>query len=397
MINFSRRRNHAWLQAIKIMRLIFNGGGFPILVGICLILFYISYTRLLEILSPDIWITPWMALFISIFMTFSPFRTWIQTADLTFLLPMEHKLSNYFKSCLKYNILIQMLRTSLLFFLLYPLYRFQLGDSKSYLITFLLLMGYQIIHTWFTWYQIKVGTPWTKWVLLGYNFLFMIVLLENIWYLSMGMGLGLFAFLLYLRKIIPTHPWPWRVLVTHEQKRVAFYQKIASWFIDLPGKQKAIQQRNIWIFLLRLFEQQPRSFSYLYWRRFIRDRDYFMPYIHLLGMTTLMMWILSNPYIVLAIFVTSLAIFSIQFLTLKNTELYPVWIRLYPKSIKKGLSQVSLVLLGLQSTLLSSIVWLITNQFLFSMTLLAIGWGYNLIYSYWYLPYRQRKDAYSPD
>src|SRR5690606_11750903 len=226
----------------------------------------------------------------------------------------------------------------------------------------LILMSYQIIHTGWTWYQMKLGIPWIKWVLLGYNFLFIMVLLERIWVLSIVMGGGLLAFLLYVRKILPTFPWPWRILVAHEQKRMAFYQRIASWFMDLPGSQKTIHPKKFLIFLLRQFERQPRSFAFLYWRRFIRDQDYLMPYLHLLWSMPLLMSILSNLDMISAIFVISLVIFSIQYLTLKNTELYPIWIRLYPKPIKKGFSQVSLVLLGLQSTLLASMAWIITHH-----------------------------------
>lgn len=389
---FYERRNRSWIQALKIIRLISSSSGFPILVGILLILLYMGYVQLLELLHPPFPIELILALLIAWSITFSTFRTWLQKPDTIFLLPMEDKLTHYFQASLRYNRLLHFLKISLILILLYPFFSISLNNSFVILIFFLLIVTYQVIYTRLCWDLLKIGNKWLKWGLFFFHFLCIDSLLEKRWILFAFSSIILFSVLISIRKSTPFYPWPWTLLINLEQKRVSLYHNMASWFIDLPRKKQVVKRRTFLVGFLQLFEKkQPPVFSYLYWRRFLRDDDYLYPYLRLLLFFSILIMILSHPYFILFLYTISLFLTAIQLPTLANADQYPIWMKLYPKQTEKGLSHVSFPLLGLQSTLLSIIAWLVYPQWLFSFYLFLSGWLFTMGYGLLYLPYKEQQ------
>lgn len=391
MVIFQKRRNHSWLYAIKIIRLIASGGGFPILVGFLFILSMFSYAKLLQLLTPSPLVLLALALLIAWIIQTSPYRTWIQSPDLIFLLPMEQKLQNYFWSCLRYNLLMQCIRTGLLFLLLLPIYRLHHENSLIFWLSLLILIAYQALHTSFAWYRIKLHSKWFELALLAFHVLFVFLLLTKHWLWLIVCTAILFTVYFYLQKIIPFYPWPWQTMIKQEQQRIRFYQRIASWFIDLPNQTQTIQPRKWLIALLQIFEKrQTNPLKFLFWRRFIRDRDYLLPYLRGIVFALVMMLIIRHPYLILLIYLLSLTLFAVQFPTLANPNQYPIWLRLYPKRLEKGLTQIALVLIGIQTMLLSIMTWVILD-FKWALGLYLLGWLFNLIYSLVYVRYKEQQ------
>ncbi len=388
---FQERRNHSWIQALRIMRLISSSSGFPILVGLLLILLYAGYRQLFQLLHPSFPINPILAGCIAWSITFSFFRTWLQKPDLLFLLPMEHKLKPYFQASLRYNRLFHGFRISLILILLYPFLVRSLTNSLMILLFFLLIMGYQMIYTRICWDLLTVEHKWIQWGLFCFHFLCIDALLEQWWILFAFSSVMLLVLLLWIRRSTPFYPWPWTLMIHLEQKRVSFYNSMASWFMELPRKKSVIKQRKVLVNLLRRFERRPSVFSYLYWRRFLRDDEYLYPYLRLFIFSSVLMVFLPNPYLMLFLYIFSLILTAIHLSTLTNRDQYPLWIALYPKPTESGLTQISLTLLGLQSVFLSVIAGFVHSKWWFGGGLFLLGGLFIATYHWFYLPHSQQQ------
>jgi ABC-2 type transport system permease protein len=303
---------------------------------------------------------------------------------------MEHRLQPYFWAALRYNVFWQCLRTGLLFAAMLPLYETHLGARWTFWISLLILLCYQALHTVYAWYRLRYRSFWLTISFYIVHFVFFSLLLAQQWIWLPLIALAIFGSYVFLQKRQPLHPWPWLVMIVAERRRVAFYQKFASWFIDLPRREQTIKPRRYLVRLLQIFERRTHPLTFLYWRRFLRDSDYLSPYLWGLLAAGSVMWLFPQPAVLIVGLLVGQLLFILQFRDLANSEQYPIWLQLYPRQEQGGLPPIALTLLALQGTILALNAWIISASPVQALLVWGISWLGNVGYSLFYLPYRQR-------
>lgn len=360
---FWNRMKSSWMRAIQYLKQIVNGGGTPLFIGMMIIFVYLGYTELLKTLSDDFPLIPLISFLVAIFISFSRMRTWIQPADVTFLLPLEAKMAPYFRASLIYSSLMGLIRLFLLALFLSPLYLVKIGSTLDFLIQFAFFALLQVWNTWAYWHLLRLSFQHQN---LSIRIIHMIRFLVNWgWTLAIFTKSGWVCLLLTFITFIASWglirqtselPYPWLDLQKREQKILARYLTIARWFGNIPGAPNPIQPRK-WIFYIldKLFPKAP-AYSYLFWRTLLRRTDFLQTYIGTGIWAAFIIFSLPYPWIIFATCLAGIWIVGSQLPSLLRPNLYPIWIQLYPLSsheLGKAMSSLGSTLLILLTLIFS--------------------------------------------
>lgn len=355
---YLERMQTSWSQAARIIRTVFSGGGTPLFVGILLIALYFGYRRFLEWLPADFPLIGLLSFLLSLFLTSSRVRTWLKPPDLVFLLPMEARLTRYFRASLVYSSIIHLIHLALFMGLAYPLYLLKVGSLPEFWLSLLVLGLIQIGNVLIGWYEVRltdVRSPVWLWSVklfrwgVNWGLSFLILWKNWLWLIPGLLILGTWLF--YMRFIMPPFPYPWTTLLKREQQTLSKYYAMARWFVDLPQIETPVKRRKWLIGLLDRLLPRQSPFSYLYWRSFLRQSELFGIYLRLIGWAMLMTLLLPNVWVSLVVLLLSLWMFADQLPEIAHPGQYPIWVKLYPIATdesKKSLVQMGWVLLGLQ-------------------------------------------------
>ncbi len=398
---FQERKAASWTKAIRIIQLIIGGGGTPIVIGAMVIFLSIAYARLIKWIPPETPLPLILAILLSLPLTFSFVRTWIQPADLTFLLPMEAHLQGYFRQSLLYSLWVHLFRLAVMLLILLPLYQQRVGDSQQFWLIFVLLCLLQLYNTYLSWLEDRLTTiqskgrvyTWTffRWLVNVWICYFLLSKLEWIDLLSLLVPL---AHLIYFRSITPAYPYPWMLWKEREQKTIANYYSLASWFVDLRERRFIVKERRWITWIMEKIAHRQTAFSYLFWRIFFRQGDLFPTYLRILLWGLMILLFLPHPGVLAAVDLLSIWLLISQLPQMTRIERYPVLFRLYPLSSQERNRSFTYLCLGLLSflcLLLIPAAWLAGLPLSQVLLIQLGGLIISFLVSYFYLPKQLNK------
>jgi ABC-2 type transport system permease protein len=339
---------------------------------------------------PAAWL---MALILALVLAYSPIQTFLTEADKIFLLPLETKLSIYFKRSIWFSTALQSYVLLLVLAVLMPLHvKINDADFKSFFGLLLLLVFVKWLNIMIRWkvqYNIEaslkmidsivrfsINAVLLYFVFSGANLIFqavpaMILVLLYVYYQSQTKEKGL----------------KWEQLIEDEERRMNAFYRVANLFTDVPKLRDRIKRR-IWLDWLINFipYRQDLSYSHLYLRTFFRSGDYFGLLIRLtaIGGAALYFFTYGPGQIVMALLFIYLTGF--QLLPLWNHHGNKLWVSLYPvveKDKKRSFTTLFVIILGFQSVVFSAIV-LVKGEYMLSALLLAIGLAFSWFFVYFY-------------
>jgi ABC-2 type transport system permease protein len=400
---FKQRKAASWAKAIRIIQLIIGGGGTPIVVGAMIIFLSIAYARLIKWIPPETPLPLILAILLSLPLTFSFLRTWIQSADLTFLLPMEPHLQGYFRQSLLYSMQVHLFRLAVILLILFPLYQQRLGDSQQFWLIFVLLCLLQIYNTYLGWLEDRLTSVQSKsriymwavfrWLVNVWVSYFLLSKLEWIDLLTLLVPL---AHLLYFRSITPAYPYPWVLWKEREQKTIANYYALAGWFVDLREHRYTVKERRWITWIMEKIARRQTAYSYLFWRIFFRQGDFFATYLRILLWGLMILLFIPHLGVLAAVDLLSIWLLISQLPQMTRIERYPVLFRLYPLLPQERNRSFSYLCLGLLSFLclfLTLVAWIVglplSQALLIQLGSLIISY----LVSFFYLPKQLNKES----
>lgn len=221
--------------------------GFPAFLSLVFILSSIQYFTFIRNIPPNFPIELVAALLFTPFVAYSPLRTWLKEADTIFLMPMEHRLSGYFKQSH-----IRSLRNSLSYLaivvvIFWPIYRH--AERYSPVITIVLLLALKLGNHLLAWKERKM--PWAstrnslrilRWVITWMLIIGWLVAPAYIGTIAVTFIVIIMVALLY--KLHANAAFPWQRLIVEEKDTIRRIYAFFSWFIDVKTSGPMIKQRN---------------------------------------------------------------------------------------------------------------------------------------------------------
>jgi ABC-2 type transport system permease protein len=380
----------------RYLRYIFNG---HIVIVMLFLLgtaaFY--YQEWIKTLPNDFPAAVIIAAILALLVTYSPIYTFFSEADKIFLLPLEDRLSGYFRRSMLVSFLVHAYLLVMGLGVFIPLYAsVNDGNFKVFLPFLLILLTLKIINLLIRWkiqYYIETSVHLLDaCVRYAVNAVFLYFLFSGaspIFILAPGVLLILLY--LFFRMKSRNKGLKWEYLIEQEERRMTSFYRLANMFTDVPKLKERVKRRKWLDWLLSGIPfKQDATFKNLFVRTFLRSGDYFGLYIRLTLIGAGAIYLISYGMGQIVLVPLIMYLTGFQLLPLWNHHQDKLWVNLYPvkadikeKSFKKLLTGI----LYVQAIILSLAV-MANGGLLASLLAFAAGVLFAYVYTHFYIQKR---------
>lgn len=382
-------RRQAWVSTtIRYTKLVANS-GFMFSLYVALIIGGVYYQKALKALPAHFPSAVILTVLFAAFLVPSPIRTYVQRADLIFLLPAEHDLGDYFRKAVRSS----WLRQSIVFLFVaavgMPLYLKTLDASVAHygsvVVLFILLKGWNIYGSWCETQLTSSRGYFLLRSLISMIFIFFVLRKASWVYVGLLLiiliGVSVWGF----RPVLNKTTLNWIRLVNEEADQAMRFLRMANWVTDVPGLEQPVRPRGYLNVLAAIWKKKSENvYSLLFLKTFTRSGDYFGLYSRLTVIGALLMILVRNSSL-FAIIIFGLVIFltTFQLLGLSKHDFPMAMEGLYPldPALKRiGFLRVMRFLI-LSQTLILSLVFFLTHFVILPFLLMLIlGVGVTVIW-----------------
>ncbi|WP_019240391.1 MULTISPECIES: ABC transporter permease [Bacillus] len=366
-----RNRFAIFVQELqKYLKYIFNGHlVFVLIIGFGGLAYYYSeWVKTLDRSFPAAII---IAAIIAIVLTKSPIYTLLKEPDMFFLLPIEKKLTPYFKKSINLSLIMQSYILLMLLVAAMPLY---VAVEKGHFIDFFWIFIALLVVKYF---NIRI-----KWAILRYqetathiidsvvryfvNFVLLYMILSKSNLLLAAIVFIVLIFLwLYFERAVKDKLLKWEMLISLESKRMLSFYRFANLFTDVPNLKEKVSRRK-WLdpILTLIAYKHENTYLYLYLRTFLRSSDFLGLFIRLTVIGLFVLFSLTSllPQIIGAGLFVYLTGFQLILLRKQHDNL--IWHDLYPISENqknKAIQQLLFSILMIQIIIFALVGWIVSS------------------------------------
>lgn len=344
---WSKRFNHYINEVQKYMRFVFTGHLALVLVFVIGAVGY-QYSEWLKVVSdsfPGEWLVAFVVGFI---LAFSRPVTLLREPDQVYLLPLESKMSYFFKKALNWTFWSQVGLAAVVYIIGIPLLKTvtELTTTQIWLaLAIVIILKYFNVQIEFNYRYCNRGSNvivdritrvvlsiLTVQAMLVSNFALVIIFIV--------------LFIFYnssLRKRVKVQPIPYEHFVRLEQNRMMGFYRFANYFTDVPHLRGSIRRRGWLNFVYNLIAyRKSNAQNYLVFRTFIRTDDHFYLWVRLTLISGLIALFVNIPIVTWIVagalsFATTL---QLKYALLSSADfrmdrLYPIDSSLRKKAVQK--------------------------------------------------------------
>jgi len=374
-------------------RYIFNGHIVIVMVFLIGMAAY-YYQEWLKTISEQFPAAMIMAIVLGLLLTFSPIYTFLSNADKIFLLPLESRLSGYFKRSIMISFMIQAYLIFMGLGVFMPMYASVNNGNYQLFFSFLLaLLVMKIINILIRWkVQYYVETKvhlFDSFVRYAVNTVFLYLLFSNtsVFFLLPELIL-LVTLLFFYNSKTKIKGLKWEFLIEQEERRMNSFYRFANLFTDVPKLKDRIKRRKWldWLFARLAFAHE-NTFSHLYIRTFLRAGDYYGLFIRLTIIGAAVIYFISFGVGQVLVALLFMYLTGFQLVPLWNHHQNKLWINLYPLEgtlREKSFKQLLKGILFIQAFLLA-ITLLAKGEFMLAVIAFVAGIGFTFYFTNIYI------------
>ncbi|MEQ6357629.1 ABC transporter permease [Lysinibacillus sp. M3] len=283
---WSSRFMHYIGEVQKYMRFIFTGHIAIVLVFLIGAGGY-QYSEWLKIVQPDFPAEVLIAVAVGILLAFSRPTSLLREPDQVYLLPLESKMSQYFKKALAWTFWSQVWVVAIVYIVSIPLLKAvtELTTSEIWSVFLLIIiLKFLSVQGEFSYRYSERGQ------MIWVDRLIRAVIFGVTVYMALQMQLILAivaaavgcVYIVIFRKKCAGEPIPYEHFVKLEQNRMMSFYRFANYFTDVPHLRGSIRRRG-WLDWLYKFVayKKDNAQKYLVFRTFVRTDDHFYLWLRL--------------------------------------------------------------------------------------------------------------------
>ncbi len=308
--------------------------GVAVLFLFCLIAFAAWYTAFVRDLPAGLPIR-WIALvLLAPFAIGGGFRTYLQPADIVFLLPQEARMNRYFAPAWRGAVIRKYVILAILLITFWPLYITAEDQAKPFGWTALVLAAWSIVASLGSWRELTfvsrraaAGYRLLRWAAgalavaawlwhpAGRALLFIVVLAA--------------AYLAALR-LPPRLRVPWEILIAAEKNHAARAMTVLGWFVEVPGREQRVHVRR-WLSGLgsRIPWEPAQVYRYLLTKSFVRS-DMFMIVLRAGVVGAALAYLGGQNLLGSVVYLFFVFVIGVQLSELRRVHSESFWLSLYP-------------------------------------------------------------------
>ncbi|MBP2002113.1 ABC-2 type transport system permease protein [Paenibacillus shirakamiensis] len=289
----SRRKAAFWGKIAPYIPYIIQS-GVAVLLFILFIAFAAWYTSFLKHIPPDLPIRWIMLILLTPLTVYASFRTYLHPADLSFLLPQEYRMKDYFKPAYRSGVIYKLLGLFILLLGIWPLYVRSAEHPKPLWLLVLVLVVLKGLSSYGGWQELRMVSSRAK---AGYRVLrwALITLMLAAWLSQSILNSSIFMVLVGVNYVLSLrfavqHNVAWETLIATEKAQSSRVMLILGWFVDVPAEGQKIYPRR-WLGSLgnKVPWGQDKAFRYLLIKSFVRS-ELFGILIRLTLLAMLLIW-----------------------------------------------------------------------------------------------------------
>ncbi|EIJ81955.1 ABC transporter, permease protein EscB [Bacillus methanolicus PB1] len=351
------------------------------------------YQEWLKTLTPDFPAVFLMAAIIAIFLTYSPIYTFLLEADGIFLLPLENKLSRYFKRSIIASFIVQAYLLIIVLAVFMPMYvqvnKSQFQTFFYFLMMLVIVKSWNLAVRWHIQYYVEKNVHFIdSCIRYCINAVFLFLLFSNANNLFLVLIFAVMGILyVYFRSQTKIKGLKWEYLIDLEERRMTSFYRIANLFTDVPKLKDRVKRRKWLDWMVNRVEfQHSKTFTHLYVRTFFRAGDYFGLFIRLTLIGAVGLYLISFGFGQIVIVLLFLYLTGFQLLPLWNHHQKILWVNLYPVKDEfkvKSFHRLLLMILLIQSVVFSLIL-LLKGEWAEALAALAAGISFTYYFVFIY-------------
>lgn len=334
-----------------------------------------------------------IAVFIGIFLTYSPVYNFLLEADKVYILPLEDKLKGYFFRSGMASFVFQGYLLLMVLAVLMPMYAHVNKSGFRLFLPFLMVLlslkGWNLAASWRIQYFVQPSVHrWDLVVRYLINIVctFLIFKQATIYFvLILVLVMAFYYRFFYVRT--KKMGLKWDLLIDQEEKRMASFYRLANMFTDVPKLKDTVKRRKWldWLISNIPFSQE-KTYLYLYSRAFLRSSDYLGLFIRLTVIGTLAIYFISFGLGQILLSILFLYLTGFQLLPLWNHHQNKLWIDLYPVAEKYKTAAFHYLLMMVLATeaVIFALFIAMKGEILNSVLALFTGLVFNYLFVYMY-------------
>ncbi len=358
-----------------------------------------TYNQWVKNLDPSFPAPLIMAIVLGALLAWSPVYTFLREADAVFLLPLENRLSSYFRKNIWISFMFQSYIQLLVLAALMPMYVAVTDNSfGSFFPLLVFVLTLKVWNLYLRWFLLRFQEKEAHLIdtfirfLLNGTLVFLVLSNALIWMIII-VGIIMAGYCVYFYQATKTKNLKWDLLINLEQQRMLIFYRIANMFTDVPKLKGRVHRRKWLDGVVKTTFSQEMSYRFLYLRSFVRTSEYSGLYVRLTLIGALL--VLTNESLVVCLLTSLLFLYltGFQLIPLYKRFDYKIWVLLYPISVEVKKNSFQKVIN--QSMMLQSAVFalmlLIKGAWLEGAITLLAGLTFSLLFSQFYLVKRLKK------
>lgn len=299
---WSSRFMHYIGEVQRYMRFIFTGHIAIVLVFLIGAGGY-QYSEWLKIVQPDFPAEVIIAVVVGILLAFSRPTSLLREPDQVYLLPLESKMSQYFKKALAWTFWSQVWVVAIVYIVSIPLLKAvtELTTFEVWAVFFLIIiLKYLSVQGEYSYRYSERGQ------MIWVDRLIRAVIFGVAVYMGLHMQLLLAivavaimcVYIVIFRKKCAGEPVPYEHFVKLEQNRMMSFYRFANYFTDVPHLRGSIRRRG-WLDWLYKFVpyKKGNAQKYLVFRTFVRTDDHFYLWLRLTAISAVIAAFVDIPVV----------------------------------------------------------------------------------------------------
>jgi ABC-2 type transport system permease protein len=376
----------------RYLRYIFNGHL------VIVLLFLIGtgayyYQQWVETLPADFPAAIIIAVFVGLFLTYSPVYNFLFEADKVFIISLEEKLKGYFWRSGVISFVFQGYILLMVLAVFMPMYA-QVSEAGfrlflPFLIVLLVIKAWNLAASWQIDYYVQPSVHKSDIVVRYFiNLTFAYLLLKQAsWTILLALGIVMVIYYWYFYSRSRKMGLKWDLLIDQEEKRMASFYRLANLFTDVPKLKDSVKRRK-WldVFVNGIPFSSEKTYLYLYSRTFLRASDYLGLFIRLTVIGALGIYFISFGLGQILLSVLFLYLTGFQLLPLWKHHQNKLWVDLYPVadvSKQKDFQLLLMVIMSLEAVIFALFIG-IKGEIILALLELAAGILFSYLFVYFY-------------
>jgi ABC-2 type transport system permease protein len=324
--------------------------GASVTAGLAFLLISIGYRQFLQWVTPDF---PWELLCAAVMapaLAGGRIRTYLQEADILFLLPQESAMGSYLKMAVRRAMARQIAAVTAAWLIVWPVFHKLSPSSGS--------MFFLLLAVWVVFKLVLISGKRMELHMAGKPSRLLFAAMR--WLLSAAVAYSLFLFrpslgmlilalcsVVYLAvlRIPRKYTVHWSLLIEEEQHHKAGIYRVLNWFVDVPAVQSKARNMHWLDWLPRRFDfRSERAYAYLYMLVWLRS-ELFGILLRLTAIGVILLFWLSSDLVQGIVYAVVAVLGAVQLADLKRSYNEYLWQHIYPippEQRKRSLSYVRL-------------------------------------------------------